>query len=210
MNNTLKQLLLIVFIIQGIFIFRINAQTTGSLFLLPDNFQSQMVNPAFMRNDAAVVIAIPGFAGGTFGNTGNFKFTDIIRRQPNNEMAFDIEHFYNQGVATTKLVDWSAIPYFYVSFPAKEGRLSFYFKEQISTSIQFRTKAIEFFNTGNQYEQYKSFYTDQAQVNASAYREFAVGYATNKTDRLSVGIRGKLLFGVIIGKTGQTDHLIPG
>ena len=46
---------------------KISAQTTGSLYLLPENYYSQMLNPSFTGgNDSTIYVAIPILAGGTF------------------------------------------------------------------------------------------------------------------------------------------------
>lgn len=174
--------------------------------MFQDNFRSQMINPSFTRFDDVVVIAIPGLAGGTFGSSGNFRLSDLIRRQPNGEMTLDLDHYLKEGIATTRLSNWSTIPYFFVSVPTKEGRLSFYFKEQALTSIQIKTKVIQFFNNGNLFEEYKTFNTEEANFVASSYRELGVGYATAKSDELTIGIRGKLLFGVVMADLRNWEY----
>ena len=206
MNKRVLRTFIFILISSGLLGLKIKAQTTGSLFMMQDNFRSQMINPSFTRLDDVVVIAIPGLAGGTFGNSGNFKFSDLIRKNPNGEMTLDLDHYLNEGIATTRLSNWSTIPYFFVSVPTKEGRLSFYFKEQALTSLQIKTKVIQFFNNGNQFEEYKIFNTEKANLNASSYHELAVGYATEKSDELTIGIRGKLLFGVVMADLRNWEY----
>jgi hypothetical protein len=206
MNKSVLRTFIFVLITLGVLGLKTNAQTTGSLFMLQDNFRSQMINPSFMRFDDVVVIAIPGLAGGSFGNSGNFKFTDIIRRQANGEMTLDLDHYLKKGIASTSLSNWSTIPYFFVSVPSKEGRLSFYFKEQALTSIQFNSNVIPFFNNGNQLEEYKTVYADEINFYGSSYRELGVGYATERSDELTVGIRGKLLFGVVMADLRDWEY----
>lgn len=190
----------IIFVLFVCFAFgvRSTAQTASSLFLLEDNFHSQMMNPSYMGENDAITIAIPGLAGGSFGNYSNFKFTSLIRKQPDETVALDLEHFYNQGIAVTKLSDWSTIPIFFFGMPLKNGRLSVYLKEQLYTSGMMETEAIDFFNVGNAPDLYRSYNMNNAQFNASLYREIAVGYATNYSDKLSFGLRAKILFGIVL------------
>jgi len=180
------------------YVTNINAQTTGSLYLLPENYYSQMLNPAFSGgNNSTIYVAIPLLAGGTFGNSGNFKFTNLLRRQDDGKMALDIEYFYKLGIATTKLSDWSAVPLIYLRIPFKKGKLNFYIKDQLFVTGQFKTEAIDFFNNGNYYEKYRSYNTDDGEFNGAMCREFAVGYTTKLTKKLSFGINGKVLFGIL-------------
>lgn len=154
----------IILISACIYVSKISAQTTGSLYLLPENYYSQMLNPSFTGdNDSTIYVAIPVLAGGTFGNSGNFKFTDLLRKQEDGKMALDIEYFYNQGIATTKLKDWSAVPLIYLRIPFNKGKLNFYIKDQIFVTGQLKTEAIDFFNNGNYYEKYRSYNTEDGE-----------------------------------------------
>jgi hypothetical protein len=166
-----------------------------------------MLNPAFTGGyESAIYIAIPILAGGTFGNSGNFKFTDLLRKQENGKMALDIEYFYNQGIATTKLIDWSAVPLIYLRVPLRKGKLNFYIKDQLFATGQFKTEAIDFFNNGNYYEKYRSYNTEEGEFNGAMYREFAIGYTTKLSKNLSFGVNGKVLFGIIHADLNEWNY----
>jgi hypothetical protein len=157
-----------------------------------------MLNPSFTGdNDSTIYVAIPVLAGGTFGNSGNFKFTDLLRKQEDGKMALDIEYFYNQGIATTKLKDWSAVPLIYLRIPFNKGKLNFYIKDQIFVTGQLKTEAIDFFNNGNYYEKYRSYNTEDGEFSGAMYREFAIGYTTKLSKKLGFGVNAKVLFGIL-------------
>jgi len=193
-----RRTFIIILISTCIYVFKSYAQTAGALYLLPENYYSQILNPAFTGgNDSTIYVAIPVLGGGTFGNSGNFKFSDLLRKQDNGEMAVDIEYFYNLGNTKTKLTDWSAITLIYLRLPLRKGKLNFYIKDNLFATGQFKTEAIDFFNNGNYQEKYRSYNTEEGSFNGAIYREFAVGYTTKLSKRLSFGINGKVLFGML-------------
>jgi hypothetical protein len=197
---------ILILVLHLVFMGELYAQSSGSFFMLPESFQAQMMNPAFARNDEAIIVAVAGLAGGTIGNSGNFKISDLIREQPSGDMAIDLEHFYHVGSATSRISDWSSVPLFYVGIPLENGRLSFYLKEQLYSSLAVKTSAIEFFVNGNFPDKFRSFNTDELRLSAFGYREWAAGYAFNLTDRINIGIRGKLLFGVALVELDNWEY----
>ncbi len=182
------------------------SQATGSMFMLQDNFQSQMLNPSYMRNDNAVVIAIPGLAGATIGNNGNFKISDLIVKSPSGKMVLDINNFYETGNSISTLKDWISIPLVFVGIPTDNGRISFYLKDQVQSALSFNISAMEFLDNGNVSSSYKSYNTDNINYSGIEYRELAVGYAQNLNEKVNVGVRGKLLFGIIYAEMENWNY----
>ena len=179
------------FILNFAFCNKAFSQATGSLFMLKDNFHSQILNPSYTRNDNAIVISIVGLAGATVGNSGNFKISDILTEDQTGKKVVDFKHFYNTGNVESSVVDWSSIPVVFVSIPLTEGRLSIYFKEQVESSLNFNTTFQEF----PEFENITSYNTDNINYSGMGYRELAVGYARKINKKISIGIRGKMLFG---------------
>jgi len=169
------------------------SQATGSLFMLQDNFHSQILNPSYKRTDNAIIISIVGLAGSTVGNSGNFKFSDILVKDQTGKTGMDFKQFYDAGNTESSVVDWSSIPVVFVSIPLSEGRLSIYLKEQIQSSLNFNTTMQQFPDFGN----ITSYNTDNIDYSGMGYRELAVGYARDINENISIGIRGKILFGAV-------------
>lgn len=157
-----------------------------------------MLNPAYARGDGAIEVALPGLAGLAIGNRANFSITDLVRRQASGDFAVDLEHFYNLEREYTQISPWTSVPFLYLSFPAGKGRVEFYFRENIIASMEFKTDAVNFLLNGNSTELFKTYNTDDAFVKVMGYKELAAGYAMEMADGLSIGVRGKLLFGSLL------------
>lgn len=171
------------------------AQNSGSLFMLPDNFYAQMMNPSYMRNDEAIEIAIPGFAGFSFGNSASFKISDLITVDEPGKPVIDLEHFYETGNQNNFIRENLSIPLLFFSTPVKNGRLSFYYKENIKANFKFEMDAVEFFVNGNIDSEYRNFSSGEIKMFGNGYREFAFGYAHRLNKKFNVGGHFKLLFG---------------
>lgn len=182
------------------------SQTTGSLFMFQDNFHAQMINPSYMRNDKAIVVAVPGFAGFSFGNSSNFKITDLLTSQGGDKMIVDFEHFYTTGNVSSSIGQWVSVPVFYVGVPVNEGMISVYYKEQMNSSLNFNTHLLEFLEYGNLEENYRSYTTGEINMFALGYREFAMGYARILNEKIHIGLRVKFLFGAAIADLNKWSY----
>ncbi len=190
-------IIITLFILNVAFCGKVFSQATGSLFMLQNNFHSQILNPSYTRNDDAIVISIVGLAGATVGNSGDFKISDIITENQFGKKVVNFEHFYSTGNVESSTVDWSSIPVIFVGIPLAEGRLNIYLKEQVQSSANFNTTVKEFSN----FESIKSYNTDDIIYSGMGYRELAVGYSRKVNEKISIGIRGKVLFGAAFLET---------
>lgn len=173
------------------------AQGIGSMMLLKDNFYAQLFNPALFRDDSAIELAIPGFAGVTIGNTASFRLSDLIRQQNGGGMVVDIEHFLSRNQKDPRISDWAEIPYFYFGIPVRNSRLNFSIKENIHATGKLTTEVVNFLVEGNDDGSFQSYNTDDMHVNAVGFREFSVGYSTSYNKSIKVGMRARLLFGSV-------------
>jgi hypothetical protein len=194
---SILNIIITLFILNPAFCDKAFSQSTGSLFMLQENFHSQILNPSYMRNDDALVISIVGLAGATVGNTGSFKISDIITENQFGKKIVNFEHFYDAQNAESNIVDWSSIPVVFVGIPLREGRLNFYFKEQVQSSVNFNTTVKEF----PDFENIKSYNTDDIVYSGMGYSELAVGYSRKINEIFTIGIRGKILFGATFLET---------
>lgn len=193
-----RKILFLSLILNLAFSGKIVAQSPGSMYMLRDNFHSNILNPAYSRNDDAIVISVPILAGVTIGNSGSFKISDLILEDNSGQMVIDIDHFLNHSNnQNVSLTDWSSIPLLYVSMPFREGRLSFYLKEQIQSSLHFDLHALEFFNNGNVPVGFKNFNSENISYSGMGYRELSIGYSKKVNEKLDIGIRAKILFGAV-------------
>ncbi len=173
------------------------AQITGSLFMLPNNFYSQMYNPAYMRTDKAIELSVAGLAGFSFINQGSFKISDLITT-PNGSPVIDIDNFYNSIIENNFFRQDAAVPMAFVSIPHKSGVYSFYYKENVNSLLKFKKDLIEFLVNGNIEPEYKNFNSNALKILTNGYREFAFGYARKVNRKLDAGVHAKLLFGAAL------------
>ncbi|GAB1451964.1 hypothetical protein MASR2M47_20200 [Draconibacterium sp.] len=124
------------------------AQINGSLFMLPNNFYAQMYNPSYMRDDDATEISFAGFAGLSFINQGSFKISEIITTSTGSPV-IDFDNFYKHVNPDNFIRQDISIPMAFLSLPLKNGRFSFYYKENFSSLLNFKDDVIEFLVNGN-------------------------------------------------------------
>lgn len=171
------------------------AQVSGSLFMLRDNFYAQMQNPSYMRGDELTVISMPGFSGLSFGNTGNFKISDLIVATETGNPVVDFEHFYLNANNSNNIGQNLSVPLLYFATPVKNGMISFFYRENISLSTKFGIEPFEFLLNGNFPGNFRSFNTKKLNFFLMGYREFAFGYSRNWSENVNIGARAKVLFG---------------
>ena len=132
------------------------AQVTGSLFMLPNNFYAQMYNPSYMHTDNATEISIAGFGGFSFINQGSFKISDLITTNGGNPV-LDFNNFYKHVEPNNFIRQDFSIPMAFFSMPLKKGVFSFYYKENLSSVMNFKDNVIEFLVNGNIMPEYQKF-----------------------------------------------------
>ncbi len=177
---------------------KVFSQAAGSLFMLKNNFHAQLLNPSFMRTDDAIVISIAGMAGATVGNSGNFELSDILAKNSTGDLSLNFKQFYDAGNLQSSLTNWSSIPIVYVEVPTLNGRLSFYYNEKVQSSLDFSLNESYFESKNNPELNFRSFNTDDINYSGLGYKEFAVGYSQDINKKISLGIRGKILFGAAL------------
>ncbi|GEM_PF-2521280 len=175
------------------------SQIPGSLFMVSDNFYSQMYNPSYMRSDKAIEISVLGLGGFTFMNQGSFKISDFITT-PEGKPVIDPINFYNNIPENNYFRQNLSVPMAYVHVPTRKGAISFYYKENASSVFRFKNEAIEYLINGNLEPEYADYSSDKVNLISAGYREFAVGYAKHYNKKLDVGIHAKLLFGSALVK----------
>ena len=171
-----------------------SSQAADMLFMLPDNYRAQMLNPAYINSEYAT-LALPGFAGLSFSNEANFKITDLVYTLPTGQTIYDLGRFSEKGYAVKRNSIHLDAPLLYVGIPSKNGMFSFYLKEHISTAARFPVNTIVWFNNGNLSEEYHDFHSRDIDFNMFGYHELGVGFAKTLRNNMHFGVRGKLLLG---------------
>ncbi len=193
-KNTTYQLGIVVFFL-NIFVCKVSAQYPGALMMFQDNFYSQMMNPAYMRNDEATVLSVPGLAGLSFKNSGSIKIADIISVSAQGKPELDFERFYNNSKPNNIIGQNVFVPLVFISTPAKDGFFSFYYQERVQVFSRFNSAIPEFLNNGNIPSGYRNFSSEKINSVGLGLRDFAFGYAQKINEKIDLGIRAKILFG---------------
>lgn len=171
------------------------AQLPGHLYLLTDNFHAQITNPSYQRNDDEVIIAIPGLSGLVLGNYGNRAINDFDYNLLPSEITGEPGFYNNEGKSQSHLSEILWSPLVYISLPVKEGRFSFYLKENAASWITFPGRSVLFFGNGQFPETFQNYRSGNINAQLMGYHEAGFGFTREVNSSLTAGIRGKLLFG---------------
>ncbi len=170
------------------------AQQNNTLFLMHDLPQSNIVNPAVsIKNKYFIGCPIIGSTHLNLYSTG-FKFNDMYYVE-NGFLHFrpegGISNFSNleivEGEAQLALLSFG--------YRVHNTYYTFSINEKANT-IQILSKNLfQFMFEGNSTFEGQRVSLSKSGINAIHYREYAIGIAKDINKKLSLGIRGKLLFG---------------
>ncbi len=192
----------------AVFGIKLMAQSSGSLYMLPNNFYAQMLNPAFMRDDDATAFSVPALGGFSFQHSASFRISDLITVPEPGKPVLDFQHFYESGNRNNFVREDLAIPMFFYSKPWRKGRISFFYRENLVAYSKFKMDAVEFLINGNTTSEYQSFSSEKIKLFGAGYREFSFGYARKKNDKINIGGHFKVLFGSAFLETNQWSYAI--
>lgn len=202
-NIQLWSILLLILFDNGLT--QLYAQVPGHLFMLPENYQSQMNNPSFMRDDKSWVVAFPGLAGFMFGNHSNISLNDLNYYRLPDQTVDDTEFFNNKGKPLSVLSQSVGLPFLYLAIPVEQGMVSFYLEENLQSSIQFPGRSVLFFENGNFPESFQNYYSGNINGRLMGYLEAGFGFTKKITESLKAGVTGKILFGSAYAELNNWD-----
>lgn len=198
MESKLKPLALIIVALL-ISSFGVNAQQNNSLYFLDRVPQSIQLNPA-MQPSSTFYFGIP-FASSIEVNAGN-NFLNVNELFIwNKEIERTVYPLYDKETAlktinklgkTNMISSGVQLDIVSFGFKIKESYLSFLISERMSMHAGFPKDLVTFAYEGIDVGK---FFTFNPGINASYYREYSLGYSQKLSERLTFGIRGKMLFG---------------
>ncbi|MDD3877673.1 MAG: DUF5723 family protein [Bacteroidales bacterium] len=187
-----KTILIPTFILFSIFV---SAQNDVSIHLLQSVPQSIYTNPSF-NPEAKIYVGIPVLSSIYFGiSHSGFAYNDIIKRQPDDSLYLDVDNMLSKLKKNNYLsaqYNWEILSF---GFKVGKNYFSFNATEKISTRFTYPEDLLKLAWKGN-----TQFIDEPADfsgtgVNMTHYREYALGYNRQLSDKLNVGLRGKLLYG---------------
>ena len=166
--------------------------------------QNHLMNPA-LRPSNSVYIGLPAISGINLNINNNFvNFSDVfIKGQPKDSIISFLNPKYNVDKFLAKIKDRnfmeseSTIQLLGIGFSVgKDGYVFFDINDKFDGNIVLPGDLFKLALKGN--EAFAGSRIDLSSLRADMkyYREFGLGYSRNITDRLRVGIKGKLLFGI--------------
>ena len=193
----------ILIIILALIIADASAQNSQVMYImnLPQN---HLINPA-LRPSNSIYIGLPVVSGINMNINNNFvNFSDIfLKGQPKDSIIsflhpdYDVNKFLAKIKQRNSIEPETMIQLLGVGFSlGKDGYVFFDINERIDGNIVLPGDLFKLALKGN--EEFVGSKIDLSSLRGDIkyYREFGLGYSRNITDKLRIGIKGKLLFGI--------------
>jgi hypothetical protein len=197
-RNTGYSLILIL----SVTIYTSNAQNSQVLYNmnLP---QKHLLNPA-LRSTNSVYIGLPGFSGVNININNNFvNFSDLFLKGQKDSVISFLHPSYDADKFLAKIGDKNSIepeatvPLFGLGFSAGKDLYIFLdINERIEGNLVLPGDIIRLALKGN--DQFVGSKIDLSSLRGDVkyYREIGLGFSKNFTNKLRIGVKGKLLFGI--------------
>ncbi len=177
-----------------------NAQEiNNTLHFLKNNPQNKYLNPAVQRNYKSYsTFPLLGKIYINYSNTG-FAYNDIIHKGTgslSDSLVIDLDKFYNTIKNSNYILFSSEISY--LSFGATQGKsfVTFDFGNKSDFRFGFDKIFLGYFINGNSMYRGSNYNLGSISINMLSYNEIAFGVSRMINDRLTIGIRAKLLMGI--------------
>lgn len=182
------------------------AQQNLTLFLMHDVPQANFVNPAVSYN-CNWIVGVPALASfDTNYNNTAFSVDDVLKSKSGTDsLYFDFNKVVNDFSDTELLT--SSIHYtpLYAGFWLKNNWLTFSITESVTTFNTIPKEAAELAWYGNTKFVGSEASLEGIRANGYHHREYALGLSRSVSDKLTLGIHTKLLFGKGSVYTPETD-----
>lgn len=185
--------------------FKSSGQHENTLYSLSNVPQSVYINPATSPN-YNFSLGLPGISSTyfSFANSG-FSYNDIFRKRDNNGLWINLNDFYLGLKAKNHTKISLSSDIFSLGFKANSRmHVTFNITEKVNTRLML-PKGIFWAINGNAPEVTGNTIQMGPRINAMHYREYALGSTYTVNKKLTVGVRGKLLFGKSNIHTEKSD-----
>ena len=189
-------------LILSVIIYSAEAQNSQVLYNmnLPQN---HLLNPA-LRSTNSVYLGLPGFSGVNINANNNFiNFSDVfIKGQTDSILTFlhpdyDTDKFLKKIKDKNSIEPELTVPLFGLGFSAGKDLYIFLdINERIDGNVVLPGDIIKLALKGN--EQFLGSKIDLSSLRGDIkyYREVGLGFSKNFTNKLRIGVKGKLLYGI--------------
>lgn len=166
--------------------------------------QNHLMNPA-LRPTNSVYVGLPGLSGINLNINNNFvNFSDVfIKGQPHDSIISFLHPDYDVDKFLAKIKDRNffetetSVQLLGVGFSVgADGYVFLDVNERIDGNLVLPGDLFRLALKGNQEFTGKTIDLSGLRAGIKAYHEFGLGYSRNITDKLRIGFKGKLLFGI--------------
>ena len=183
-------------------------ELNNTLYLMKNVPQSNQLNPA-IQPECNVFIGFPGLSSiyMNYSNNG-FTYDDIIKNGTGlqkDSLVIDINSFHD-ALQSTNIIS-TQLDYTYFSFGIRAKKMFFTLdlSSKIDTRFGFDKGLISFLKNGNASYMGQTANLGGLGLEGTAYNEVALGVSKQVTEKLTVGIKAKALFGVANTYMDESD-----
>lgn len=172
----------------------------NTLYFMKNISQTWEMNPANTGIENGWHFSMPGFSSVELTmNTNGWRYADLIHKgtgQYADSLIIDPDKFYNKLDDSNFLYETVNYSLLTIGFRSGKQVFNLGITEKEFANPFFGSNLIALVKNGNAPYLGTSFNTGAFGLNGIHYREFAVGYAYDVNKKLTIGITGKVLFGM--------------
>lgn len=171
----------------------------NTLYLMQNVPQSNQLNPA-IQPECKVFLGFPGLSSIYFNYANNgFTYDDIIKDGTGlqkDSLVVDINSFHDALKSTNRITNQLDYTFFSLGIRAKKMFFTLDVSSKVDTRLGFDKGLVSFFKDGNAAYMGRTANLGAIGLEGTAYNEVALGVSKQVTEKLTVGIKAKALFGV--------------
>jgi hypothetical protein len=188
-----------IFLLIGISLLSIGtfAQSQFMLYQMNNRLpQSNLVNPSFFP-DYKVTVGLP-VVSTTFltVNTGKLTFNNAFTRGADDSLRFNPQQLASKLDESNRIEAAGNTMLFQLGIRAQRNYFSLSLSQRVDGGLVYPRTLVEFLGTGTGEEPGKVFAFENLGLQANWYHELALGYGRQISDKLSIGVRAKILSGI--------------
>ncbi|MFT5749253.1 MAG: hypothetical protein ACI93S_000506 [Ancylomarina sp.] len=199
MQKTILKYTLLLFV--GLIVSNLTSaqEMNNTLYLMKNVPQSNQLNPA-IQPECKVVFGFPGLSSIYLNYSNNgFSYNDIIKDGTGlqkDSLVVDINSFHDALQSTNRISNQFNYTFFTLGIRAKKMFFTLDVSSKVDTRFGFDKGLISFFKDGNAAYMGQTANLGAIGLEGTAYNEVALGVSKQVTEKLTVGIKAKALFGV--------------
>ncbi|RXQ87627.1 hypothetical protein EO244_16275 [Ancylomarina salipaludis] len=180
----------------------------NTLYLMQNVPQSNQLNPA-IQPECKVFLGFPGMSSIylNYANNG-FTYNDLIKDGTGlqkDSLVVDINSFHDALQSTNTITNQFDYTFFSLGIRAKKMFFTLDMSSKVDTRLGFDKGLVSFLKNGNANYMGRTADLGALGLEGTAYHEVALGVSKQVTDKLTVGVKAKMLFGVANMHMDESD-----